>query len=321
MRYRTILIILLLLISWTTGVARSGKHLKKPHDQQSERTSAADPRVVLSVCLRSGSITLRGWDRNQVRVSSSDGMAIEFQRPPGNDSDLPKEIDLVYDRGKARLEGRCLSFGDIEPDVPREASVNLQAGNSEINASGVARLRIVAQSGSISIARVTQAVDIQTIGGEISIANSKGSVKLHSVGGSIEVHDVSPHEVNDVCEAGTVSGDITLDQVRHAQVKVNTVNGEVSFSGPLANTGRYSFETISGDVDLLLPANSAFRLSATFAGNGEFNSDFPLQSSSTETLEGGKDGLALRHINATYGTANISISVSSFNGSIQLHKK
>jgi DUF4097 and DUF4098 domain-containing protein YvlB len=321
MRYRTILIMLVLSISWTTGVARSGKHPKKPHDQQSERTSAADSRVVLSVCLRSGSITVRGWDRNQVRASSSDGMAIEFQRPPGNDSDLPKELTLVSDKGKSRLEGRCLSFGDIELDVPREASVNLQAGNSEINASGLARLRITAQSGSISIARVTQAVDVKTISGEISMASSKGSIKLHSVSGSIEVHDVSPNDAGDVCEAGTVSGDVTLDQIRHAQVVVNAVNGSLSYSGPLMPAGRYSFETISGNIDLLLPANSSFRLSATLSANEEFSSDFPLQSSSTETLQGDKNGLELRHINATYGTANISITISSFNGSIQLRRK
>jgi hypothetical protein len=321
MRSRTILIIFLVAISWTAAAARPDKHPKKPNDQQSERTSPADPKVVLSVCLRSGSITLRGWDRNQVHASSSDGMAIGFQRSESSNTEMPKELALVSDKGKSRIEGRCLSFGDIELDVPLEASVSLQAGNSEIKASGIAKLRITAQSGSITIERITQAVDIQTISGEISIANSTGSIKLHSVSGSIEAHDLAPKNADDIYEAGTVSGDVTLDQVRHAQVKVNTVNGTLSFVGPLTQAGRYSFETISGDVDLLLPANSSFRLSAALAANGDFSSEFPLHNSSTETIEGDKNGLALRHINATYGTANISITVSSFNGSIQLHKK
>jgi DUF4097 and DUF4098 domain-containing protein YvlB len=321
MRYRTILVFLLLAISSTTAAARSGKHMKRPGDQQSERTTAADPKVVLSVCLRSGSVTVRGWDRSQVRASSSDGMAIDFQKPATSNVDLPKELELLADKSKSRFEGRCFSYGDLELDVPRGASVNLQAGNSEIHASGIAGLRVTAQSGAISVDQITQSVEIKTIGGEITVANSKGSIKLHSVGGSIEVHDVSPNDARDVCEAGTVAGDITFDQVRHAQVKINTVSGSLSFSGPLASAGSYSLQTISGAVDLFLPSNSSFRLSATLSADEDFNSDFPLQSSSTETLEGDKHGFELRHINATYGTANISINASSFNGSIQLHKK
>jgi len=317
---KTIFIILFVAIFGAAATARAGKPAK-PRDQQTERTIAVDPQVALTVCLHSGNVTVRGWDKNEIRARSSDGMGIDFQKAESGNTDLPRELSLVSDRGRSRLEGRCLSFGDIELDVPRAASVNLQAGNSDINASGIARLRVTSHSGSITAERVTQALAIQTIGGDISIANSKGSIKLHSVGGSIRTHDASPNNPGDVYEAGTVSGDITLDGVSHTEVKANTVSGTLSFSGGLVTAGHYSFETISGDVDLLLPANSSFRLSANYSDKENFNSAFPLQTSSTEDVREDNRGLEIRHLNATYGASDISITISSFNGTIKLRKK
>ena len=323
MRYRTVLIIPFLIISWAIAVARTGKPTRKQSDQRVERTTAADPKVVLSVCLGYGSITVHGWDRNQVRARSSDGLRIDFQRPAGSNTDPPREIALVTDNGSSRIGSRCLPFGDIELDIPREASVNLQAAHAEINASGVAKLSITTQDGSIVVERVTRSVDINTIGGGISIRNSKGSIKLHSVGGSIEAQDLSPSVAGDACEAGTVGGDITLNQIGHRQVKVSAVNGTLSFSGPLARGGRYSFQTISGDLSLFLPADSSFRLNATLR-NEEISSDFTLKSASATAEQADilkRRGYNLKHIDAIYGTGDALINLSSFNGSIQLRKK
>jgi DUF4097 and DUF4098 domain-containing protein YvlB len=119
---------------------------------------------------------------------------------------------------------------------------------------------------------------------------------------------------------GNVGGDITLAQISHSQVKVNTVGGEVDFSSALARGGRYNFQTISGDLSLTLPPDSSFRLNATV--QGELDSDFPLKFSSSKVEE---TDSARRHlpkrIEGTYGTGDALITLSSFNGSIQLRKK
>jgi hypothetical protein len=320
MRYRSFLIIPVLIISCAAAMARPDKHKPKADDQEVERTTAADPKVVLTVCLGSGNITVHGWDRNQVHARMSDGMQIEFQPPAASNSAPPKELNLGMNDGQPGPSKRCLPFGNLELDVPREATVKVQGGDAEINASGVAKVSINTQNGAVTVEQVTGAVDVNTLGGEITVVNSQGAIKVHSVGGDIEVHDVSPRAPEDVCEVGTVGGDITLAQISHSQVKVNTVGGDVEFSSALARGGRYNFQTISGDLSLTLPPDSSFRLNATL--QGEVDSDFPLKYSSPNVEETDSTSRHLpQRIEGTYGTGDALITLSSFNGSIQLRKK
>src|SRR6185436_8168169 len=62
----------LLTPAFGRGVRDRGKR-----GQQVERTAAADPRVIVSACTLSGSFTVRGWDRKEVRVRINDGVEIE----------------------------------------------------------------------------------------------------------------------------------------------------------------------------------------------------------------------------------------------------
>ncbi len=319
MRYCSFLIIPVLIISCHAAVARPDKHKPKADDQEVERTTAADPKVVLSVCLGSGNITVHGWDRNQVHARMSDGMQIDFQPSGASNSAPPKELSLGMN-GEPGPSKRCLPFGNLELDVPREATVNVQGGDAEINASGVAKVSINTQNGAVTVERVTGAVDVNTLGGEITVVNSQGAIKVHSVGGDIEVHDVRPRAPEDVCEVGNVGGDITLAQISHSQVKVNTVGGDLDFSSALARGGRYNFQTISGDLSLTLPPDSSFRLNATL--QGEVDSDFPLTFPSSNVEETDSTSRHLpKRIEGTYGTGDALITLSSFNGSIQLRKK
>jgi hypothetical protein len=67
------------------------------------------------------------------------------------------------------------------------------------------------------------------------------------------------------------------------RLKLNTVGGEVTYVGPLSRGGHYSFQTISGQVRLLLPANSSFRLKGTLGTGGELSGDFNIASRKLQT--------------------------------------
>lgn len=321
MRYRTLIIVPILVVSYATAMARPDKRKPKKDDQQVERSTAADPKVALSVCIGSGNIVVRGWDRNEVHARMSDGMRIEFQPSAAVGAAPPKELNLVIDGGRRGGKNPCLPFGHLELDVPRGASVSLQGGDAEIDASGVANISINTQSGAVTVAGATRAVDINTLGGEIAVRNSRGTIKVHSVGGGIDVRDISPNMTEDVCEVGNVGGDITLAQISHRQVNVNTVGGDVSFRGTLASRGRYSFQSISGDLTLTLPPDSSFRLNATL--QGEVESDFPLKilSPEGEPANNSRKHRKIPHqVEGIYGAGDAVISVSSFMGSVYLRK-
>jgi DUF4097 and DUF4098 domain-containing protein YvlB len=152
----------------------------------------------------------------------------------------------------------------------------VQTRDGDISISEIASAYAGTQNGDISIEGVTRAIEVGSIGGGIEIKDSSGRVNVSSVGGNVEATNLRPAESSDAFEVVSVSGDITLDQVTHTQLNVKTVNGNVNLSGPLATGGRYGFNTFSGDVTLILPSESSFRLSAKVSQGGEVITDFPL---------------------------------------------
>lgn len=283
--------------------------------QQVERTVAASPQVVVSACVASGNITARGWDRNEVHARVSDGVRIDLTRIDQTKSGTATELKLTVTDSR---RSSCLPMGDIELDVPRNATLKLETNNGDIRVTEVARITASSQSGSTRLTRVRDEVSVSTIGGEIFVRDSTGSFKLHAVGGSVDADDLGPATTGDVFEADTIGGDIVLSRVRHQRVRVNTVSGEADYTGPLSHGGRYTFQSISGRLRLTLPADSSFRLSGTLGPNGDIRNDFGPSSSE-------KDGVSrrspMRQIDELVGGGDASINISFFSGSIQIRKQ
>jgi Putative adhesin len=326
------------------ALARTDKHTKKVSGPTVERVMAANPNVAVSVCLVSGDIKVHGWDRNEVRVRSSDADAIEFRRSAGErEADPAKEITVLLSDMPHR-SGPCSADADIELDVPRGAIVRLQTRDGNIQVIDVSTVSATAQAGDLDLGGVKRSVEAHTIGGNISLKNSTGSTRLYSVGGSIEVRGVGPAAARDSFEAATVGGDITLEKVGFVQLKARTVDGALSLTGPLAVGGRYELMTISGDISLALPADSSFRVDATLSRGGELVTEFPLKMSTEANSPSSQSsrrsgppakgdltidpdvltrgsGHGLQRINGVYGTGDALITASSFSGTIHLRKE
>jgi len=311
MRYYTLFILLLSV----SGLA----HARHPasdrnRNQQVERTVAADPHVTVSACVASGDITVRSWDRNEVRARISDGVQIDLTRVDQEKTQTPIELKLTVQGHRSARGASCLPLGDVELTVPRGARLKLQTSNGEISVTEVAGVTATSQSGTITVAKMHGEVDLNSIGGEISVRDSTGTFKLHTVGGSIDARDLGPANAGDSLEAGSVGGDVTLDRIQHQRLKLNTVGGEVTYVGPLSRGGHYSFQTISGQVRLLLPANSSFRLKGTLGTGGELSGDFNI------AVEKASNYSPMRSVDAIVGKGDASIDVNVFSGEIQIKK-
>lgn len=277
MKLRAILILLTLLFSTLAVPARADKRDEKRRGAKVERKIAVEPSVSISACISSGSIKVSGWDRNEVRARSAEAAEIELKRKDVGTGAATKIEVLVGDKAEDLSQGNpCEAFSEIELDVPRGATVQLQTRDSDIDVTDVATVYVNTQNGDVSIERATRNVDAGTIGGGISLKDSSGRINLHSAGGSIEADNVRPAEAGDTFEAKSLGGEITLDHVTHAQLSAHTLNGSLSVTGPLAPSGRYNFRTMSGDMTLTLPEDSSFKLSARFSPNAEIITDFPI---------------------------------------------
>ena len=85
--------------------------------------------------------------------------------------------------------------------------------------------------------------------------------------------------------AETVNGEIKLDGVDAATVDANTVNGDISYAGPIRDGGRYSFSTHNGDITLTVAEGTNASV-AVSTYNGEFESEFPVPLRAPERERG-----------------------------------
>jgi hypothetical protein len=275
MKFKVLIIIFFLLLS--SGVAFADGR-GSSGTQKIEKSIAALPSVAVSLCVDSGNVTVRGWDKNEVFARSSEVGRIELKGGYGMPSGgAAKVVVWLVDKPTgAEEKGGCDAFGDVQLMVPRGASLYLQTGDGTIDVSDVASVFARSETGDISVKKATRSVEVVSFSGEVTVANSTGRMAMKSVSGMLAAANVRPNDQADCFEASSISGDIALAGVNHPLVTVKTANGKIDFSGPLAHQGQYNFNTTSSDVTLSLPENSSFRLNARVAKDREVVSDFPL---------------------------------------------
>jgi DUF4097 and DUF4098 domain-containing protein YvlB len=105
---------------------------------------------------------------------------------------------------------------------------------------------------------VSSSVDIETHRGQIIVRGLQGSMLRARI---------------------WTAGDIELTGVRAGEVIAESGSGNIFFDGELAENGIYEFKSMGGDINIRLPSDASFRLTATapftrsielgdFAGSG-----------------------------------------------------
>ena len=335
--------------------ATAANELSNPQPgEKIDRTMTVDPAAIVTLCVASGTLKVRGWDKDEIHVRSLDAAQIEFKRiDKTRDPAKPAgRVDvMVLDRSAAanpRLD--CQALASVEMDVPAGATVQVQTRDGDITIAGVAGAYAGSQNGDIMIERATKLVEAGSVGGSIYLKDSSGRVNLSSAGGVVEVINVRPSDDEDTFEVGTVSGDIQLSRVSNPKVTAKTVNGTVTMTGPLAKAGYYSFTNMAGDVVLGMPHDASFRLNAKVSEKHDIVSDFALKYLSepptpppakprtpTPEAKGKASGPVvtpivvekrtvvsaqhvLRRVNAICGSGDATISIASFGGTVRLKK-
>ncbi|HWW75676.1 MAG TPA: DUF4097 family beta strand repeat-containing protein [Pyrinomonadaceae bacterium] len=320
-----------------------------------ERRASADPRAVVTVCLESGDIVVRGWDRPEVRARLAEEGGLRLLTP--NVTPAPRvEVLVTANRQIEPTPGSCGSNERLEVTVPRGATVEVQSRSGQVEVADVAEVRVRALSGDVDVRRVSQSVEVNCLSGDVSVEDSSGPVRVTTTSGDVEARNVRSLSGADYFEAKSASGDLTLEGVSHRQVRGNVVSGSVLYTGALARGGSYTFSTISGEVTMELPPDSSFSLHAKVVASGDIDTDFPVKMGTgipngsvpappagpgmpvpapapapviVVVPEPGKPGKAVKihreptqaHLDGTVGTGDAVVNLSSFSGSLHLRKR
>lgn len=247
-----------------------------PEDFALERRAVAEPSVVVTICVASGNVTVRGWDRGEVRARSDNAGSLRLLTP--NVQPAPRvEVLVSEERDQELNQGDCGSTTGLEVTVPRGATVSLRVREGHAEVSGVTEARVEALSGDVDVRDVSKAVEVNCMSGDVTLEDSGGRTRVRTVSGAVEVRNVRALSPGDELEATSTSGDVIIEGVTHSRVSGATVSGNVLYTGSLAGGGSYDFKTISGDVTVELPPASSFNLRARVIADGEIITDFPVR--------------------------------------------
>src|SRR5262249_59604937 len=110
--------------------------------------------------------------------------------------------------------------------------------------------------------------------------------------------------------AETTNGSIILDRVDSSNVDLYTVNGNISYDGPIKDKGVYRLTTHNGMIAVALPE----RVNATLmvrTYNGSFRSTFPIKQD---------DQNPRKRFTLTLGNGSAHLELESFGGTIALRR-
>jgi DUF4097 and DUF4098 domain-containing protein YvlB len=270
-----------------------------------EKTIVVSPDVTISLIAEGTGIKVRGWERDEVRVSSAAGREIEFQRQ--NETKVKNSPTLL----QVRVDG---FNGDINLDVPRKATVKIDLSVGNVSVEDVAAAQVVARSGGITLRRISRLVEASSIG-HILLKDSGGVIRLISVSGTIEASNVRTINQSDGIRINSVSGDVLLERVTHNRIETTTVTGNILFLGPPAKETICTFDTTQGDITVNLTADVSFQVSVILGENGKFTNEFPLKTVENNNSKGSQ------RVNGNYGTGGPKFNLASFSGQIHLRLK
>jgi DUF4097 and DUF4098 domain-containing protein YvlB len=261
-----------------------------------DTTIAVRGAAQLSVTNQSGEVHVRVWDRTQIRVTAEYDRARVEVTATGN---------RVSVRSSTWRGDNDVSYAI---SVPSGTAVEVNGVSTDVTVSGVCgEVTIQTVSGEVTASCLTGDASIQSVSGDVALTDVRGAVDVGSTSGEVVVRgargDVTAH---------AVSGDLTLEDITGSQVSGETVSGDLSYGGRIADAGRYHFQSHSGDVTLRIAGtvNATVEVS-TFSGDLE--SDFPVQLPPGTRVSAHEWQFQL-------GTGGARIKLESFSGTIELRR-
>jgi DUF4097 and DUF4098 domain-containing protein YvlB len=262
--------------------------------QQTDTTVTVRPGSRLDLRHFQGTIQISAWNRSAIRLQAD------------NEDDTEVGIEVTGNRVSIQPRGR---YGPPEADLKLVVPADL-----ELDISG--------HSGNVTVEGVKADVSIETIEGDITLRGGKGMVFLSSIdgvinvsdaSGRIEVHatdgDVTGTRLSGEVEVESIDGAVILREMDATSLDVSSVDGDVTYEGPVRSEGRYRLGTHDGNVRLATPSLDANVSVSTFSGS--FESDYPVTISGTTHSN---------RMNFTLGKGSARVELESFDGDVEIRK-
>jgi DUF4097 and DUF4098 domain-containing protein YvlB len=311
-----------LWLAAATLICSAPLHAQDDDSSQAMARIPAAQSVSVSLCVASGNIFVRGWNKGEVVASIESGGQVTLHRTDEAREGSPAtSVEVLVSDDEEGPKGRvgdCSANGDITLNVPRGARISLRTLEGDIDAEGVGEARLESASGNVNARDIALGAELKSAAGDLAIENSAGKIQLATISGNVVASGLKSRYPNDSLSINSTSGDVRLGHVGYSRLEVRSISGQITVKGPLAQGAKYDLNTTNGDITLAIPSDSSFQLIAKVFKGGDIITDFPLKYTSetppSKAIAGGR-------IQGTFGSGDAVLNLSSVNGTIRLRKK
>jgi len=244
-----------------------------------------------------GDVNIKVWDRDAVRVevNHSDREVVDIK---------PGEQSLTI-RSRSVRGGPPRSL-DYTLTVPKWIAINVGGTYADVTMDGVGGdVTVETTRGDINITGGSGVITLKSIQGQVTLQKAKGRIEVRAVNEGMHLADITGD-----LSAETTNGSIILDRVDSGNVDLYTVNGNISYDGPIKEKGIYRLTTHNGMIAVAVPE----RVNATLTVrtyNGSFRSTFPVKQDDQNTR---------KRFTLTLGNGSAHLELESFGGTIALRR-
>ncbi len=197
---------------------------------------AASPTASIRILNPAGAVRLTGWRHDSVMVITT--LADKSQRlsvTGGRDS-------LVI-----AIEGTNGGAADLELRVPAGADLRIKTSNGEIDADDLSgTVTALTIAGRLRVGGRLRSVTAESLEGNIEVAADAAEASVRAGSGSVVVRGAVTDAV-----ATSVSGQLLIGltgPLTHGRFE--SLSGDVSYKGPLAEGGTLELQSHSGNLEL-----------------------------------------------------------------------
>lgn len=284
-----------MLLFTLVGALLAGMPQQQQFDTDTTVSVSAGTRLSLENV--GGEVTIRAWDRNQVRIQATHSSRT---RVGIRVSESVLRLTPQGSRGMGAMGGMV----DYVLTVPAAMDIQLGGMFADVSIEGTrGSVSVNTVEGNISVKGGAGTLELATVNGKITVEGANARLNVRAVSEDIELTNVQGE-----IQAETVSGDVTLTRIDGRRVEAQTVSGDVRFDGTLRPDGTYSLLTHSGDVIVAIPENASI-LIQTAVANGEVSASFELPASERSSR---------RRQQFRLGSASATLELETFSGDIRL---
>ncbi len=244
-----------------------------------------------------GDVNVKVWDKDAVRV--------EVNHSDRETVDIKQGEQALTVRSRSVRGGPPRSL-DYAITVPKWMSISDSGTYADVTFDGAGGdVSIETTRGDIKVSGGSGFVSLKSVQGEITLDKAKGRIEVRAVNEGIHLADI-----NGDLSAESTNGSIILDRIDSGNVDLYTVNGNISYDGPIKDKGLYRLTTHNGMIAVALPEKANATLTVR-TYNGGVRSTFPLKLD---------DQNPRKRFTLTLGNGSAHVELESFGGTIALRR-